>query len=53
MTQKDSPSARMEKRVQGEAVARSEVRVSKAVAPMGIENSREVDESTLARKVAK
>ena len=44
---------RMEKHVQGEAVARSEVRVSKAVALMGSEYSRKVSESTLARKVAK
>ena len=44
---------RMEKHVQGEAVARSEVRVSEAVALMGNENSRKAGESTLARKVAK
>ena len=43
----------MEKRVQGEAVARSEVRVSEAVALMGSEKSNEADEFTLARKVAK
>ena len=35
VTQKDSSSARMEKRVQGEAMAVSEVRLSKVVAPTG------------------
>ena len=35
MTREDSKSARMEKRVQGEAMAYSEVRMSKVVALTG------------------
>ena len=35
MTREDSESVRMEKHVQAEALARSEVRVSKVVAVMG------------------
>ena len=53
MTQEDSQSTGVESRVQGEAVAGSEVRLRKAVALTGSEKSNEVDESTLARKVAK
>ena len=43
----------MEKRVQDEVVACSEVRMSKAIALMSYENSRKLGESTLARKAAK
>ena len=40
-------------RIQGEVVACSEVRMSKAIALMSYENSRKLGESTLARKAAK
>ena len=53
MTQKDSQGTGVEIRVQGEVVADSEVRLLKAIALMGSEQSNEVDESTLARKAAK
>ena len=43
----------MENRVQGEAIAGSEVRLRKIVALTGSEKSNEADESTLARKAAK
>ena len=43
----------MENRVQGEAVAGSEVRLRKTVALTGSEKSNEADEFTLARKAAK
>ena len=43
----------MEKCVQGEVVACSEVRMSKTIALTGSEISNEADESTLARKTAK
>ena len=53
MTQEDSQSTRMEKRVQNEAEVCSEVRKLKTVALMGSEKSNEADEFTLARKAAK
>ena len=53
MTQEDSQSTGVENRVQGEVMADSEVRLLKIIALTGSENSNEVDESTLARKVAK
>ena len=40
-------------RVQGKVTVCSEVRMSKAIALMGSENSSEAGESTLARKAAK
>ena len=53
MTQKDSQSTGVENRVQGEAIAGSEVRLREIVALTGSEKSNEADESTLARKAAK
>ena len=53
VTQKDSQSTGVENRVQGEAIAGSEVRLRKIVALTGSEKSNEADESTLARKAAK